>query len=293
MTCLSDNFTLIHKLGSGSFGEVYLANSEKGKICAAKVEEKKTSSRLKGEYNIYIKLKNCGVSRGIPKIYNFIETPQYNILTMQLLGKSLDEIFVENDKKFDIATVIKLAYDIVTLLEMVHNAGFIHRDIKPNNFLIGHANKNHKVYIMDFGLSKQYINNKNNNHINISTHRSLVGTARYASINVHMGIEPSRRDDLESVGYMLIYFLKGVLPWQNLKKKEGTEQIQLIGETKMCTNVDKLCENTHSCFAEYIKYCKKLDFDEKPDYNYIRALFNDGAQRLKIKPKYFWLDSAI
>lgn len=287
MLRLSDNFSLIDKIGSGSFGEVYLAQTNSGKHFAAKVEEKKSASRLIEEYNIYKKLKNNGVTSGIPKIYKFIETPQFNILTMELLGKNLDEIFIEHTKKFNLSTVLKLGLEIITLLEIVHTAGFIHRDIKPNNFLIGHKKKSNFLYIMDFGLSKQFITSKNR-HMDMRTERSLVGTARYASANVHMGIEPSRRDDLESVGYMLMYFLRGSLPWQGLKKKAKTDQIQLIGETKMCTNIDKLCFGYPKCFSNYIKYCKKLNFEQSPDYDYLRSIFIDTKNELNIDLNYCW-----
>ena len=122
--------------------------------------------------------------------------------------------------------------------------------------------------------------------------RSLVGTARYASTNVHMGIEPSRRDDLESVGYMLIYFLIGKLPWQGLKSKtrNGTKisQIELIGETKMCTNIDKMCKNIPSSFSKYISYCKSLNFEQTPDYDIIRKIFSDDIAKLNIELKYCW-----
>ncbi len=140
---------------------------------------------------------------------------------------------------------------------------------------------------MDFGLAKQYVNQEK--HISIRVERSLVGTARYASTNVHMGIEPSRRDDLESVGYMLVYFLKGKLPWQGLKKQKNVDQIKLIGDTKMFTSLKRLCENIPECFLEYINYCKRLSFDETPDYEYLKSLFMQTANNKNVQLKYCWL----
>jgi len=103
-----------------------------------------------------------------------------------------------------------------------------------------------------------------------------------------MGIEPTRRDDLESVGYMMIYFLKGKLPWQGIKKTKGKTNIEAIGEVKMCTNLDELCKGIPSCFKEYIRYCRNLKFDETPDYIYLRNLFRNCSISMRIKPKFQW-----
>lgn len=286
---LSQKYKLINEIGSGSFGEVYLAEENAtNKFYAIKIEEKKKNSRLKDEYNIYKKLKDNGILSGIPKISNFIETTKYNIMVMQLLGKSLDCLLTEFDGKFDLQTVLKLGINIINLLRQIHDAGVIHRDIKPNNFLIG-RDDDQELYIMDFGLSKQYI--VKNEHIKMHIERSLVGTARYASINVHIGIEPSRRDDLESVGYMLIYFLKGRLPWQGLKKKEGIDQVKVIGNAKMYVSIKKLCENIPKCFLQYIEYCRNLQFDEIPDYDHLINLFKSCPSidnNICDQLKYIW-----
>ena len=291
---ISDNLELLNLLGSGSFGEVYMATNSKGKIFAAKVEDKKHSTRLVDEYNIYKNLRKNGVVSGIPKTYHFVKSADYNILTMELLGKSIDEIFDMYDQRFDIGTTLKIGHKITCLLEMIHDAGFIHRDIKPNNFMTGYGNKDNKLYIMDFGLSKRYLT-KSGKHMPYTSERSLVGTARYASINVHMGIEPTRRDDLESVGYMLVYFLVGKLPWQGLqknqpnkKKSDKKAQTQLIGEVKQQTDLNVLCRDTPECFKQYIEYAKTLGFDERPDYDYLKQLFIDDAKKYGVTMEYIW-----
>ena len=271
---MNDKYKYINMLGSGSFGEVYLTKNRKtGHMYAAKSENKGKKSRLKEEHKIYSKLNKKGLKHGIPKIIDYIETEKKNIMIMQLLGKDLDELQKENGGTFDANTVLKIGIEIINLLENLHKTGFIHRDIKPNNFMSGIEKDANKLFIMDFGLSKQYI--VRSKHIAYRVEKELVGTARYASINVHDGIEPSRRDDLESVGYMLVYFLKGSLPWQGLKAKGSDDKLKLIGDTKRWTSLEKLCKDLPKCFSEYIKYCRSLSFTDDPDYEYLKKILLD------------------
>lgn len=284
---IAENYILFERIGSGSFGEVYIAQYKKGGYVAAKVENKKKCPRIYNEYKIYKYLHNKNFKMGLPKIYGFYQTPLFNIMIMQLLGPNLEDLFNKYNRKFKLETVLLLADQLIYLLDQLHKSDFIHRDIKPNNFLIGRGTNSSQVYIMDFGLSKKYIM-EDGSHMPFKNGRSLIGTARYASINMHMGMEPSRRDDLESVGYMLMYFLKGTLPWQGIKKQKDTNHIELIGEMKMCTNLDTLCDGVPDCFKEYINYTRNLKFEQDPDYNWLRKLFTDTANKLNIKMQYEW-----
>ena len=155
---LSENYLIIKKIGAGSFGEVYLAQHKKwGGYVAAKIENKLKAQRILNEYKIYKYLNKRGFVIGIPKIYDFIQTEDYNMMFMQLLGPSLEDIFNKYNRRFSLSTVLLLADQLIVLLELLHNSEFIHRDIKPNNFLIGRNENINQIYMMDFGLSKKYI----------------------------------------------------------------------------------------------------------------------------------------
>ena len=160
-------------------------------------------------------------------------------------------------------------------VEFVHSKSFIHRDIKPDNFLMGLGKRANQVHIIDFGLAKKYRDPKNHIHIPYRENKNLTGTARYASINTHLGIEQSRRDDIESLGYVMMYFLRGSLPWQGLKAATKKQKYEKISEKKMVTAIEILCRGFPSEFVTYFQYCRSLRFDDKPDYSYLRKQLRD------------------
>ena len=159
--------------------------------------------------------------------------------------------------------------------EYIHSKNFIHRDIKPDNFLVGIGKKQHIIYAIDFGLAKRFRDPKTGDHIPYKDGKSLTGTARYASVNTHLGIEQSRRDDLESLGFVFMYFNRGSLPWQGLRAKTKKEKYEAIKDKKVSTSIEALCKGYSEEFTTYLDYCHKLNFDEKPDYGLLRKLFKD------------------
>jgi serine/threonine protein kinase len=189
---------------------------------------------------------------------------------MDLLGSSLESL-LHKHKKFGMKTIILLAMSMIDIMKHIHSCGYIHRDIKPDNFAIGYESSS-KLYCIDFGLSKKYLK-KNGNHIDFSDKKRFCGTARYASIAAHTNKEQSRKDDLESIAYILIYMYKGKLPWQGIKHKEKKERYRLIGEKKQQVTVEELCEGMSKEFVVFLKYVRNLDFDEKPHYSALKKMF--------------------
>ena len=194
---------------------------------------------------------------------------------MELLGKSLEDLFQLMEKKFTIKTVCMVGIQMLDRLEFIHSKNMIHRDIKPDNFVIGYENKSHIIYILDFGLSKKFRSAKTHEHIKFSVNKKLTGTARYASINALRGYEQSRRDDLESAGYVLMYFLRGSLPWQGIPGKNKEERYKKILQKKEGTSAEELCKDFPEEFKEYIEYTRNMEYEEDPDYERLKDYFKN------------------
>ncbi|KAI8580491.1 hypothetical protein K450DRAFT_237293 [Umbelopsis ramanniana AG] len=271
---VGNKYKLGRKIGAGSFGEIYLGtNTTNGEDVAIKLESVRAAHpQLEYEARVY---KTLAGGVGIPFIRWFGRESDHNVMVMDLLGPSMEDLFNFCKRRFSLKTVLLLADQLLSRVEYCHSKGFIHRDIKPDNFLMGVGKRGNQVNMIDFGLAKRYRDPKTNAHIPYKENKNLTGTPRYASVNTHLGIEQSRRDDLESLGYILIYFCRGSLPWQGIRAKTKKEKYDKIMEKKMTTPSEQLCRGLHPEFALYLNCIRSLRFDDKPDYSYLRKLFRD------------------
>ena len=273
-------------LGGGSFGHVYKCLDIKTKKeYSIKVESNNnTNPQLLHEYKILQLLEG---NEGIPKTYLFKNIGGESILIMDLLGANLEDILQDTKiKKFSLKTCLMTLKQIIERLKIIHKEGIIHRDLKPENLLVTKNIRDGLIYLIDYGLSKKYKDVKNDIHIPFRNDRPLTGTLRYISINTHKGFEQSRRDDIESACYIIIYFLNGKLNWDGIKCKTKEEKIQKIMEKKEEFKNNKEYKNLHPSFSQIMQYIYNLNFEEKPNYEYIFGVINKGLEQFNGESNY-------
>ena len=279
-------FRISKKIGDGAFNEIYQGsdifdNSE----IAIKLEHNSIKyPQLLFESRLLESIPGIG----IPKVFWAGVSGEYNVMVFELLGKNLEELLQNCDKKFSLKTTLMIAIQVLDRIRHLHMHNYIHRDIKPQNFSIGRGENEHIIYLIDFGLAKRYREEYTNFHIPLRQNIKLTGTIRYASCNALNKKELSRRDDMESIGYMLIYLLKGSLPWQGLKIKQKSEKYSKIKELKMSLEPEKLCEDLPDEFKEYIESVKNLEFEEEPDYGRYINMFTELFKKKEYVKDYMY-----
>ena len=261
----NNKYKIVNKIGEGTFGNIFIGVNEITNVKVAIKLHELNNIMLKNEARIYNILHNI---HGIPKMKHYGKFDNYNYLIIDLLGKSL-EYYKKIYNKFSLKTVLLISIQMFKRIKDVHKLNIIHRDIKPDNFMFGNNENENVLYLIDFGLSKLYF--KNNKHINCEKNKKLIGTAKYVSINIHKGYSASRRDDLESIVYILIYLLIDKLPWTNLTNNDVKDNYSKMLKCKENIDFKKYKEIPYE-FLLILEYIKSLKFDETPDYEYIISI---------------------
>ena len=281
-------YKILKLIKTGSFGFVFKAkNILTNELVALKAEDWKIKGNfLESEAYFLYYLKGFG----IPEIKSFGSYKRYKILIQTLLGEDLDVLFANQLYNINLKDICMIAIQLLDRLEFIHSKYVIHHDLKPDNILVDLKTKS-IIYLIDFGSAKKYRSGKTKKHIKFSLLKKVCGTIRYCSINANRGCEQSRRDDLEAAGYILIYLAKKrYLPWMGLNISNKRQLYINIYKIKKKIKEEVLCQNLPKEFCNYLKYVKSLEFEEDPDYNYLRSLFLNILESMQYKYdfKFSW-----
>ena len=257
-------------ISKSTFSEVYFGtNVLNGKNYALKIgTNEKDNYVLKNESYILINLKGPG----IPSVISYGVSGKYNILVENLLGKSIKNIWLEKNKKFNLKDTCIFAIQAISLLEYVHSKNYLHRDIKPANFLVGNPD-NSQIYLIDFGNASKFRSSRTGKHIKKIKSSSVYGSLIFLSLNVFKGIIQTRKDDLESLGLVIIYLYKGLLPWSEIRSTNIYQSWDKVETIRNIVSNDYICRGMPQEMNIYMNYINNLKYDECPNYEYLRQLF--------------------
>lgn len=283
-------FRIGRRIGRGSYGELHIGkNMNTHEFVAIKLERRNAPDpQLMVEWTLYQLLGSSGETAvdGFPRVFYYgpvdIGRTFYNGLVMELLCMDMECMFDAVCKRnFSLKTVLMLVLQMISRLEFVHSKNLLYVDIKPENFLVGLEGtpKENIVHLVDFGLAKTYVDVRTKKHIPYHEGVSPSGTMRYMSVNAHMAREQSRRDDMEGLAYLFIYFMRGKLPWSGIKVKNEDDRFNKVGQIKKKTPPEVLCKGMPDEFPNYLKAVRKLRFDEAPNYKALKKPFEDLMAR--------------
>jgi len=295
-TFANGRFTLTRKLGEGSFGMVFLGvDSRTDTQVAIKLEPIKSSSsgQLGNESRLIELLRRPQPPQGICEVFFYGKEGPYAILAMDRLGYSFEDSIQVCGGTLQPSSVALASEQGLKLLCYLHSKGIVHRDIKSENFMWGLGAKVHHLYMIDFGMSSRYYSKK---HITFSKGKDMTGTARYASIHAMEGCTQSRRDDLESYAHVMVYALRGSLPWSGLDAPSYKEKLKRICQTKAEFPIDKLCEGHPDEFKVFLQYSRLLQFEEKPRYDELISKFRQFREKSEppvLESDLQWLDKDL
>jgi casein kinase 1 delta/casein kinase I family protein HRR25 len=245
-------------------------NVKSGEEVAIKLEHvREAQGELSHEADVYQALSG---RTGVPEVKWFGQVYDFSVMVFDLLGPSLDDLFCYCDKKFSLKTVLLLVDQLIHRIHQIHSKSFLHRDIKPENFLMGSGRNGNVVYAIDYGLALSFTAESAEDNAESTAHR-LGGTVNYASLRNHRRQQQSWGDDMESLGYMLVYFTRGSLPWEGLKARTTDELNEKIGQMKESMSGEEICRGLPDEFAKYIDNMRSLGFGKKPNYSGLRLQF--------------------